>query len=286
VFDVLDKDGSQLGLIYFDFFKRDNKQGGAWMNSFVDQSRLLGTKPVLYTVTNFPKPAPGEPALLGFDDVLTIFHEFGHMLHGLFADQRYATLSGTNVAHDFVEFPSQFNEHWALDPEVLRHYAVHYRTGVTIPNATAEKLRRSRNWGQGYELGQSLSSVELDMKWHTLSTNAPVPDVDAFEARVLKSTHTDFANVPPRYRSSYFLHIWSEGYAANYYAYQWSVMLADDAYDWFQRNGGLTRANGERFRRLILAKGRTEDYGTMFRNFYGKEPDIRPMLEQRGLAQY
>jgi peptidyl-dipeptidase Dcp len=285
VFDVFDKDGSLLGMVYFDYFKRDNKSGGAWMSNFVNQSKLLGTKPVIYNVANFTKPAPGQPALISFDDVTTMFHEFGHALHGLFANQEYPTLSGTNVARDFVEFPSQFNENWALDPRVLKHYAIHYKTGKPIPEALVQKIRNSQTWGQGYALGELLAASELDMQWHLLPADAPKEDVDAFENRALKATHTDFAHVPTRYRSSYFLHIWGNGYAAGYYAYQWTVMLADDAFDWFKQHGGLTRENGQRFRDLILSKGHTEDYGPMFRAFYGKDPDIAPMLEHRGLTK-
>jgi len=285
VYEVFDKDGSQLGLMYFDYFKRDNKAGGAWMNNFVGQSKLLGTKPVIYNVANFTKPAPGQPALLSFDDVTTMFHEFGHALHGLFASQTYPLVSGTNVARDFVEFPSQFNEHWALYPDVLKHYAVHYKTGQTIPDALVDKIRKSDTWGQGYALGELLAAAQLDMQWHMRPADAPkVTDVDAFETKALKDTGTDFANVPPRYRSSYFLHIWGNGYAAAYYAYQWTVMLDDDAYAWFTQHGGLTRENGQRFRDMILSKGHTLDYGPMFRAFYGKDPDIGPMLEHRGLA--
>jgi peptidyl-dipeptidase Dcp len=284
VFDVIDKDGSQLGLIYFDYFKRDNKSGGAWMSNFVGQSHLLGTKPVVYNVANFTKPAPGQPALLSFDDVTTMFHEFGHALHGLFANENYPTLSGTNTARDWVEFPSQFNEHWALWPEVLKHYAVHYKTGAVIPQALVDKIKKSQTWGQGYSLGELLAASDLDMQWHALTADQPRQDVDTFEEQALKATHTDFPNVPTRYRSSYFLHIWGNGYAAGYYAYQWTVMLDDDAYSWFTHNGGMTRANGQRFRDMILSKGHTEDYGPMFRAFYGKDPDIAPMLEHRGLA--
>jgi peptidyl-dipeptidase Dcp len=284
VYEVFDKDGSKLGLMYFDYFKRDNKSGGAWMSNFVGQSRLLGTRPVIYNVANFTKPAPGQPALISFDDVSTMFHEFGHALHGLFAVQTYPLLSGTNVARDFVEFPSQFNERWALDPEVMKHYAVNIKTGAVIPAALVEKIKRSQTWGQGYALGELLAASELDMRWHTLPADAPRQDVDGFEARALKETGTDFANVPPRYRSSYFLHIWANGYASGYYAYQWTVMLADDAFAWFQAHGGLTRANGQRFRDLILSRGHTLDYGPMFRAFYGRDPDIGPMLVHRGLA--
>jgi peptidyl-dipeptidase Dcp len=283
VFEVFDKDGSSLALVYFDYFKRDNKAGGAWMSNFVGQSKLLGTKPVVFNVANFSKPAPGRPALISFEDVTTMFHEFGHALHGMFASQIYPTLSGTNVARDFVEFPSQFNEHWALDPEVLKHYAVHYQTHAPIPQALIDKLKKSQTWGQGYELGELLAASELDMQWHELKADAPRQDVDKFETQALKNTHTDFANVPTRYRSSYFLHIWANGYAAGYYAYQWTVMLDDDAYAWFTQHGGLTRANGQRFRDLILSRGHTLDYGPMFRAFYGKDPDVGPMLEHRGL---
>jgi peptidyl-dipeptidase Dcp len=291
VFEVFDQDGSSLGLMYFDYFKRDNKSGGAWMSNFVGQSKLLGTKPVIYNVANFTKPAPGQPALISFDDVTTMFHEFGHALHGLFANQTYPLVSGTNVARDFVEFPSQFNEHWALYPDVLKHYAVNIKTGVTIPQTLVDKITNSQTWGQGYALGELLAASQLDMQWHTLSAGsfgppgAPKQDVDAFEAQALKKTGTDFPNVPTRYRSSYFLHIWANGYASGYYAYQWTVMLDDDAYAWFTAHGGLTRQNGQRFRDLILSKGHTLDYGPMFRAFYGKDPDIAPMLEHRGLTQ-
>ncbi len=238
---------------------------------------------MIYNVCNLAKPAPGQPALISFDDATTMFHEFGHALHGLFASQIYPTLSGTNVARDFVEFPSQFNEHWALDPEVLKHYALHWQTHAPMPQALVDKIKKSQVWGQGYALGELLAASELDMQWHELKAGEPRQDVDAFETWALKTTHTDFANVPTRYRSSYFLHIWANGYAAGYYAYQWTVMLDDDAYAWFTRHGGLTRANGQRFRDLILSRGHTLDYGPMFRAFYGKDPDVGPMLEHRGL---
>ena len=283
VFEVFDKDGASLGLMYFDYFKRDNKAGGAWMNNFVGQSKLLGTKPVIYNVANFTKPAPGQPALISFDDATAMFHEFGHALHGFFASQNYPSLSGTNVARDFVEFPSQFNEHWALEPDVLKHYAINYKTHQPIPQALVDKIKKSQTWGQGYALAELLAASELDMQWHALKADAPRQDVDAFEAQALKTTHTDYPDVPTRYRSSYFLHIWANGYAAGYYAYQWTVMLDDDSYDWFIKHGGLTRANGQRFRDMILSKGHTMDYGPMFRAFYGKDPDIGPMLADRGL---
>jgi peptidyl-dipeptidase Dcp len=284
VFEVFEQNGSPLGLMYFDYFKRDNKSGGAWMSNFVGQSKLLGTKPVIYNVANFTKPAPGQPALISFDDANTMFHEFGHALHGLFANQTYPLVSGTNVARDFVEFPSQFNEHWALYPEVLKHYTMNHKTGAPIPQSLVDKIKASEKWGQGYALGELLAASQLDMQWHTLSPGAPKQDVDAFEIQALKKTGTDFPNVPTRYRSSYFLHIWANGYASGYYAYQWTVMLDDDAYAWFTAHGGLTRVNGQRFRDLVLSRGHTMDYGPMFRAFYGKDPDIGPMLEHRGLV--
>jgi len=283
VYEVFDFDKKPLGLMYFDFWKRDNKTGGAWMSNYVGQSKLLGTKPVIYNVGNFTKPAAGQPALISFDDVNTMFHEFGHALHGLFANQTYPLLSGTNVARDFVEFPSQFNEHWALHSEVLKRYAVHHKTGAVIPQALVDRIKQSQTWGQGYALGELLAASQLDLQWHALPPGSPKQDVDAFETRALKVTGTDFPNVPPRYRSSYFLHIWANGYASGYYAYQWTVMLDTNTYAWFNAHGGMTRANGQRFRDLILSKGHTMDYGPMFRAFYGKDPEIGPMLEHRGL---
>ncbi|HUL14759.1 MAG TPA: peptidyl-dipeptidase Dcp [Terriglobales bacterium] len=283
VFEVFDKDSSPLGLMYFDYFKRDNKSGGAWMDNLVIQSKLLGTKPVIYNVANFTKPAPGEPALLSFEDVTTMFHEFGHALHGFFADQEYPTLSGTNVARDFVEFPSQFNEHWALYPAVLKNYAINYKTGLPMPEELVEKIKKAAKFNQGYRLTELLAAAQLDMQWHTLPASAPKENVDEFEKEALKRTQLDLPDVPPRYRSSYFLHIWSNGYAAGYYAYLWTEMLDDDAYEWFTEHGGMTRENGQRFRDVILSRGHTEDYGTMFRAFYGKDPEIGPMLKYRGL---
>jgi peptidyl-dipeptidase Dcp len=283
VFEVIDKDGSPLGLMYFDYFKRDNKSGGAWMDNFVVQSKLLGQKPAIFNVANFTKPAPGQPALLSYDDVTTMFHEFGHALHGLFADQQYPTLSGTNTARDWVELPSQFNEHWALNPVVLKHYAVHYKTGEPMPQALADKIKKSATFNQGYDLTELLAASQLDMQWHTLAANAPKQDVDKFEIQALNNTHLNLAEVPTRYRSSYFLHIWANGYAAGYYAYLWTEMLDDDAYAWFEKHGGLTRENGQRFRDMILSRGHTLDYGEMFRAFYGRDPQIGPMLEHRGL---
>ncbi|MFW2851374.1 M3 family metallopeptidase [Sphingomonas sp. TX0543] len=284
VYTVYDKDGSELGLMYFDYFKRDNKNGGAWMSNFVNQSKLLGTKPVVYNVANLPKPAAGQPALISSDDVTTMFHEFGHALHGLFANQTYPAVSGTNVARDFVEFPSQFNEHWAWDPKVLANYAKDYRTGKPMPAALVDKIKKAANFNQGYALGEVIAAAMLDIDWHSLPAGSPKQDVDQFEAKSLAATGLDTTDVPPRYRSSYFLHIWSNGYSAGYYAYLWTQMLEHDAFHWFKDHGGLTRENGQRFRDMVLSKGHTEDYGPMFKAFYGKDPDVGPMLEEHGLT--
>ncbi len=282
-YEVIDSDGKPLGLIYFDYWKRDNKQGGAWMDNLVGQSYLRGTKPVVYNVANFTKPAPGQPALISWDDVTTMFHEFGHALHGLFAAQTYPKLSGTNVARDFVEFPSQFNENWALDPKVLAHYAVNYQTSQPIPQDLVDKIKRSQTFNQGYANGETLEAARLDLDWHSLPADSARQDVDKFEAQALAASGFDTADVPPRYRSSYFLHIWSNGYAAGYYAYPWTRMLGQDAFAWFESHGGLNRANGQRFRDMVLSRGDTLDYGEMYRSFTGHDPDINPYLEHYGL---
>jgi peptidyl-dipeptidase Dcp len=285
VFEVTDTDGKALGLFYIDPWKRDNKNGGAWMSNLVNQSVLRGTKPVVFNVENFTKPAPGKPALISWDDVTTMFHEFGHALHGLFAAQTYPTLSGTNVARDFVEFPSQFNENWALDPKVLPHYAVHYQTGQPIPQELIDKIKKARTFNQGYELGEAITAAKMDLDWHSLSPDAPRQDADQFQAKSLASGGFFYQEVPPRYFSPYFLHIWSNGYAAGYYAYQWTEMLDHDAFAWFTAHGGLTRENGRRFRDLVLSRGNTLDYGEMYRAFTGHDPDVEPMLEYRGLTE-
>ena len=284
VFTVYDKNGSPLALMYFDFFKRDNKSGGAWMSTFVDQSKLWGTKPVVYNVENFTKGAPGQPTLLSAGDVTGMFHEFGHALNAFFADQEYASLSGANTARDFVEYPSQFNEHWAMYPPFLKHYAVDYRTGAPMPQALMDKILAARKFNQGYASGEALAADELDMAWHTLPASAPKQNADAFETKALADSGTDFPSVPPRYRSSYFAHIWSSGYAAGYYAYAWSEMLDDDTFQWFVDHGGPTRANGQRFRDLILSRGHSLDYGPMFKAFYGADPNVAPLLKYRGLT--
>jgi len=285
VFEVFDKDGTSMALFYCDYFKRDNKNGGAWMSNLVEQSTLLGEKPVVYNVANFTKPAPGQPALLSFDDVITMFHEFGHALHGLFADTKYPSLSGANTARDFVEFPSQFNEHWATDPKIFAHYAKHYKTGAAMPQALVDKIKQARNFNKGYDMTELVGAALLDMGWHTLGAGAPKQDADKFEMQTLTEDKINLPYVPPRYRSSYFQHIWGNGYAAGYYAYLWTQMLADDGFEWFKEHGGLTRANGDRFRQMVLSRGNTEDLATMYRNWRGHEPSVEPMLIDRGLKE-
>jgi peptidyl-dipeptidase Dcp len=283
VFEVFDADGKPLALFYCDYFKRDNKNGGAWMDVLTTQSKLLGVLPVVYNVANFEKPAPGQPALITFDDVTTMFHEFGHALHGMFADTEYPSLSGTQVARDFVEFPSQFNEHWASYKEVFDHYARNYKTGAPMPAELAAKIKKAATFNQGYRLTELLAAAELDLQWHALAATAPLEDPDTFEKEALTRTRLWLAAVPPRYRSSYFLHIWANGYAAGYYAYLWTEMLDDDAFQWFEDHGGLTRANGDRFRRMVLSRGNTEDLAKMYSTWLGAEPSIEPMLKFRGL---
>ena len=283
VFEVSDANGKPLALWYCDYFKRDNKGGGAWMDTFVDQSGLMGTLPVVFNVANFTKPAPGQPALLSFDDVTTMFHEFGHALHGMFSNVRYPTLAGTNVPRDFVEFPSQFNEHWALEPTVFAHYAKHYKTGAPMPQPLVDKIKKTHTFNQGFETMEYLEAALLDMAWHTLPPGGTPKAVAPFEAASLKRFGVDFAPVPPRYRTTYFAHIWQEGYAAGYYAYLWSEVLDDDAYEWFEEHGGMTRANGQRFREMVLSRGHTQDMAAMYRAFRGRDPSVKALLKQRGL---
>ncbi len=282
-FEVFDADGKPLALWYCDYFKRDNKNGGAWMDVFVNQSKLLGTLPVVFNVANFSKPAPGQPALISFGDVTTMFHEFGHALHGMFASGTYPSLSGTQVARDFVEFPSQFNEHWATYPAVFSNFAKHYKTGAPMPADLAAKLKKAEKFNSGYALTEVVAAAELDMQWHTLPASDGVKNPDDFEKEALEKTHLWISYVPPRYRSSYFSHIWSTGYAAGYYAYLWSEMLDDAAFEWFEHHGGMTRANGDRFRQMVLSRGNTEDLGKMYAAWYGGEPPVEPMLRERGL---
>jgi len=281
VFEVFDANGKSLALFYADYFQRSNKDGGAWQDSFVDQSHLLGTQPVVINVCNFTKPSAGQPALLSFDDVTTMFHEFGHALHAMFSNIRYPMLGG--VSRDFVEFPSQFNEHWATDPAVFANYAKHYQTGKPMPQELVNKIKRSRTFNQGYATTEYVAAALLDMAWHSLPPTAPQQDANKFEPEALKRFQIDLPQVPPRYHTTYFSHIWDGGYSAGYYAYLWSEVLDDDAFYWFKEHGGLTRANGQRFRDLVLSKGGTQDVATTFRNFRGRDPIVDPLLEERGL---
>ncbi len=285
VFDVFDEDGSPLALFYADFFKRDNKSGGAWMDSFVDQSKLLGMRPVILNATNFMKPAPGQPALLTFDEVTTLFHEFGHALHGMLSRVEFPMLSGTSVPRDFVEFPSQFNEHCALDPEVLRQYARHHETGAPMPQELVDRIKKSRTFNQGYALTEYLAAALIDMTWHTLSADATARDVDAVEAEALRRFAIALREVPPRYRTTYFAHIWDGGYHASYYAYLWAEVLDHDTFAWFSERGGLTRENGRRYREMILSRGGTDDAGALYTAFRGREPVVDPLLLHRGLIE-
>lgn len=282
VWEIFDHTGEGMALFYGDFFARDSKAGGAWMGNFVEQSYEFAARPVIYNVCNYQKPANGQTALISWDDVITLFHEFGHTLHGLFASQRYATLSGTNTPRDFVEFPSQINEHWASHPQVFAHFARHYQSGESMPDALREKMLNATQFNKGYDMTELLSAALLDMNWHGIQE--PVEDVEAFEAAALKKEGLDLPAVPPRYRSSYFAHIFGGGYAAGYYAYLWTQMLADDGYQWFVEQGGLTRENGQTFREAILSRGNSTDLAELYRNWRGHDPKIEPMLENRGLS--
>jgi peptidyl-dipeptidase Dcp len=284
VFEVFNEDGSHLALFYFDPFERDNKRGGAWMSSFVRQSKLLQREPVIYNVSNIPKAAAGEPQLIRFSDVITLFHEFGHTLHGMFSEVTYPSFSGTSVPRDFVEFPSQFNEHWAMHPEIFSRYARHHETGEGMPDALREKMKRAERFNQGYELSELLAAAELDLEWHTLADGVDPADTGEFEKAALTRKGLALRVVPPRYRSTYFAHVFGGGYASGYYAYLWSEMLEYAADEWFARNGGLSRANGDRLRRMVLAKGNTEDPQGMFEAWLGGKPGIEPMLRSRGLV--
>ncbi len=283
VFEVRDANGKPLALWYADYFKRDNKSGGAWMDNFVVQTGLLHQKPVIFNVCNFTKPAPGQPALLSFDDVTTMFHEFGHALHGMFSNVKYPTLAGTQTPRDFVEFPSQFNEHWALYPAVLKNYARHYKTGAPMPAELIEKIKKSHTFNQGFATMEYLEAGLIDMAWHTLAPGGKKQDALPFEAASLKRFGVDYPLVPPRYHSTYFAHIWYEGYSSGYYAYLWSEVLDDDAYEWFEENGGMNRKNGKRFRDMILSRGHTVDLAAQYRAFRGRDPDVKALLKNRGL---
>lgn len=284
VWEIFDADGEGMALFYGDFFARESKSGGAWMDNFVPQSTLLGTRPVIYNVCNYAKPVAGKSALISWDDVITLFHEFGHALHGLFANQRYVTLSGTNTPRDFVEFPSQINEHWASHPEVFAHYARHYETGEPMPESLRDSLFRASHFNKGYDMTELLSAALLDMNWHSVTVKEIPHNVEQFEAQTLRRENIDLAAVPPRYRSSYFSHIFGGGYAAGYYAYLWTQMLADNGYQWFVERGGLNRENGQRFREAILSRGNSSCLEQLYHDWRGHDPLIAPMLKNRGLS--
>ncbi len=284
VFDIIDTGGTVIGLFYGDYFARDNKNGGAWMSSFLDQSSLLEQQPVITQNCNFLKPAPGQPCLLTFDEVTTLFHEFGHALHGMLSRQTYPLFSGTATSTDFVEFPSQINEAMATDPDVLAHYARHYRTGEPLPAELIDRMKRAKTFNQGFATSEYLAAALLDIEWHSLPPDAPlVTDVEGFEHAALKKYGLDNALVPPRYKTSYFSHIWGGGYAANYYAYMWSEVLDADGCAWFAENGGFNRKNGMHFRNTVLSQGGSKDGHQLYHDFTGREARLEPLLIRRGL---
>lgn len=284
VYDMFDKDGTKMAIFYTDFYRRPTKSGGAWMSNWVEQSHLLGKRPVVYNVCNYAPPVNGQPTLLNMDEVTTLFHEFGHGLHGLFANQKYQLLSGTSVSRDFVEMPSQFHEHWATDPAVLSNYAKHYKTGEAMPQALVDKMKAAARFNQAYALGENLSAVILDMSWHTLPAGQEVKDVSEFERQSLERYGMLNKQIPPRYRSTYFRHSMGGGYSAGYYAYLWSEVLDNNTYDWFVANGGLKAENGQRLRDIILSRGNSEDLNKIFKEMTGLEqPNIQSLMKARGL---
>jgi len=284
-FEVSNEDGSPLGLFIGDFFTRDSKRGGAWMNSLVKQNFLLNQLPVVVNNLNIPKPPAGQPALLTLDFTTTLFHEFGHALHGLLSQVKYPRVSGTAVQRDFVEFPSQVNEMWIMWPEVLNNYARHYETGEAMPQEWVDSLNAASTFNEGFATTSYLAAAVLDLAWHSLTSEeaAGVTDVEAFEAKALADYGLDFAPVPTRYRSTYFSHIFDGGYSSGYYGYIWSEVLDADTVDWFKENGGLLRENGEHFRDALLGRGGSIDSMQMFRNFRGRDSKIEPLLKRRGL---
>ncbi len=284
-YEVFDHDGKSLAIYYLDFYTRDSKSGGAWMSNFVEQSHMMGTKPVIVNCYNYQKPAPGKASLISYDDVTTMFHEFGHSIHGIFANQKYTSLSGTNVPRDFVEFPSQINEHWALDPVVLKNYAIHYQTKQPIPQTLVDKIKKAATFNQGYMTTELVSAAILDMDWHTVSKDSDFKAALDFEKASLLQHGFTLGTVPPRYHTPYFAHIWGGGYSAGYYAYIWSETLDADAWEWIRDNGGLTRENGDRFRKYILSVGNSVDLNKAFKEFTGRNPDIKPLLRNRGFIK-
>jgi peptidyl-dipeptidase Dcp len=282
-FEVFNEDGSKLALFIGDFYTRDSKRGGAWMNNLVDQSHLLGQLPVVVNNLNVPKPPAGQPTLLTYDEITTLFHEFGHTLHGMLSDVKYPRFSGTSVERDFVEFPSQVNEMWLTWPEVLDNYAKHYETGEKIPQEWVDNLKAASTFNEGHATTSYLAAAILDLAWHSLPADATISDVEAFEAKAIADYGLDYGPVPTRYRSTYFSHIFAGGYSAGYYGYIWSEVLDADTVDWFKENGGLTRANGDHFRNTLLARGGSINSMQMFRNFRGRDATIEPLLKRRGL---
>jgi peptidyl-dipeptidase Dcp len=286
IFEVSDADGTPLALFIADYYARDNKQGGAWMNSYVSQSKLFGRRAVVANHLNIPKPQAGQPVLLTFDEVTGMFHEFGHAIHGMLSDVHYPTLSGTAVPRDFVEYPSQYNEMWAREPKVVEHYAHDYRSGAPMPPELLARVLAAQKFNQGYATLEYIEAAQIDLAWHLIDAARapPAAEVPGFEASALKEAGLDYAPVPPRYHSDYFSHIFAGGYSAGYYAYLWSEVLARDTGQWFHTHGGMTLENGQTLRRMVLSRGRTEDPQVLFRNFYGRAPEIGPLLEYRGLA--
>lgn len=283
VFEVFDADGAALGLFYADFHARESKRGGAWMSSLVRQSTLMNARAVVSVNLNVPKPPEGQPALLTMEEVTTLFHEFGHALHGLFSQVRYPLFSGTAVPRDFVEYPSQVHEMWALYPEVLANYARHHETGEPMPQVLVDKVKAAEPFNQGFATTEYLAATLLDQAWHQLTAGQPQPDSRTFEPAALRQAGVDLSTVPPRYRSTYFAHVFSGGYSAGYYSYIWSEVLDADTVQWFKENGGLTRANGDHFRRTLLSRGGSLDAMGLYREFRGRDPVIEPLLERRGL---
>ena len=285
VFDVFDKDGKQLAIFICDYYARPSKRGGAWMNSYIEQSELFGFKPVVANHLNIPKPPSGEPTLLTHDEVRTAFHEFGHALHGMFSNVKYPRFSGTSVPRDFVEYPSQVNEMWQDWPEVLKNYAKHYKTGEPIPQALLDKVKAAEKFNQGYKTTEYLAASLLDQAWHQLNPPDIPKDALAFEKQALQKAGVDFPPVPPRYRSSYFSHAFAGGYSAGYYSYLWSEVLDADSVEWMKEHGGLKRENGDHFRETLLSRGGSADALSLFKNFTGRDPYIEPLLKRRGLDQ-
>ena len=283
VYEVFDNDAKSIAIYYLDFYTRDNKNGGAWMNNFVSQSHYLKQKPVIVNVYNFAKPVAGNPSLISFDDVTTMFHEFGHTLHGLFANQQYVTLSGTSVPRDYVEFPSQINEHAALDPEVLKNYAIHYQTKEVIPQALIDKIKKAETFNKGYDVTELLAAATLDMAWHSVENEADFKPTLEFEKSALQKYGLLVNEVPTRYHSPYFAHIWSGGFSSGYYAYTWSKTLDYNVYDWMNANGGMTRENCDRFRKYILSVGNSVDLNKAFKDLIGHDMQIEPYLKNAGL---